>query len=56
VDIILDVYTNIFASPTGLHVHFQVKHSIDLTLDAPLPNDPIYRHYIMENEEIKLHI
>jgi hypothetical protein len=56
VDRIVEEYKDIFASPTGVHVHCQVKHPIDLTPGAPLPNDPIYRSSILENEEIKHHI
>eukprot|EP00253_Pinus_taeda_P035320 PITA_35320 len=44
---------DLFASPTGIPLHFQVKYSIDLILGAPLPNRQIYRHYVMENDEIK---
>jgi hypothetical protein len=40
----------------GVHVHYHIKHSIDLTPGASLPNDPVYRHYVMENEEIKCQI
>jgi len=34
-------YKDIFALPTWVFVHCQVKKSIDLTLNAPLPNDPV---------------
>jgi hypothetical protein len=37
----------------GVPLHFQVKHSIDLVPSAPLPNGPIYRCSLLENEEIK---
>jgi hypothetical protein len=49
----LKEYKDIFASPTRVPLHYQVKHAIDLTLSAPLPNDPIYRRSLLENEEIK---
>eukprot|EP00253_Pinus_taeda_P026554 PITA_26554 len=49
-------YKDIFASPTGVPLHCQVKHSIDLTLGAPLPNGPIYRRSVLENDEIKRQI
>jgi hypothetical protein len=42
VDGIVEEYRDIFSSPTGVPTHFLVKHPIDLTLDAPLPNGPIY--------------
>jgi len=53
VDRIVEDYKDIFTSPTRVHFHCQVKNSIDLTPNAPLPNEPVYRHSIMENEEIK---
>jgi hypothetical protein len=56
VDKIVEEHKDIFSSPTGVPLHCQVKHSIDLTPDAPLPNDPVYRHSVMENEEIKCQI
>jgi hypothetical protein len=51
VDGIMEEYRDIFVSPTGVLTHCQVKHPIDLTTDAPLPNGPIYRHLLMENDE-----
>jgi hypothetical protein len=56
VDGIVEEYKGIFASPTGVPMHYQVKHSIDLAASDPFPNDPIYMHSIMENDEIKHHI
>jgi hypothetical protein len=53
VDKVLEEYSNIFFSPTGVHFHYQVKHPIDLTLDAPLPNGRVYHRSLLENEEIK---
>jgi hypothetical protein len=41
VDKVLAEYKNIFSSPSGVPMHCQVKHSIDLTPDAPLPNGPV---------------
>jgi hypothetical protein len=34
-------------------MHCQVKHPIDMTPDAPLPNGIVYHRSLMENEEIK---
>jgi hypothetical protein len=56
VDKILEEYKNIFSSPTGEPLHCQVKHPIDLTPDAPLPNLTIYHRSLLENEEIKRYI
>jgi hypothetical protein len=52
----MEEYSDIFFSPTGVPLHCQVKHPIDLTLDAPLPNGSVYCHSLLENEEIKQHI
>ena len=52
-DKVVEEYKEIFSSPIGVPMHYQVKHSIDLTPDAPLPNGIIYRHSLIENEEIK---
>ena len=49
-------YEDIFTSPTGVPLHFQVKHPIDLTPRALIPNGPIYRHSVLENDEIKRQI
>ena len=46
----MEEYKEIFTSPVGVPLHYQVKHSIDLTPGAPLPNGPIYRHSVMEND------
>jgi hypothetical protein len=54
VDEIVEEYKDMFSSPTGVPMHYQVKCSIEMTLDAPLPNDLVYRCYVMENEEIKI--
>jgi hypothetical protein len=53
VDEIVEEYRDIFASPTGVLTHCQVKHPIDLTPDAPLPNGSVYRHSLMENDKIR---
>eukprot|EP00253_Pinus_taeda_P019410 PITA_19410 len=53
IDKVVEEYRDIFFSPTGVPVHCQVKHSIDLTPKSPLPNGPIYHHFLVENEEIK---
>ena len=52
----MEEYGDIFTSSTGVPLHCQVKHPIDLTPGAPLPNGPIYRHYVLENDEIKRQI
>ena len=49
-------YQDIFTSPTGVPLHCRVKHPIDLILGAPLPNGPIYRRFVLENDEIKRQI
>jgi hypothetical protein len=56
VDGIVEEYRDIFVSPTGVPTHCQVKHPIDLTPGAPLPNGPIYRCSLMENDEIRCQI
>jgi hypothetical protein len=53
VDKVMAKYKDIFSSPTRVPLHCQVKHPIDLTLDAPLPNGSIYRCSLLDNEEIK---
>eukprot|EP00253_Pinus_taeda_P025295 PITA_25295 len=52
-DKIVEEYEDIFTSPAGVPMHCQVKHSIDLTPGAPLPNGPIYQRSVLENDEIK---
>ena len=49
----MEAYKDIFTTPVGVPVHFQVKHSIDLIPGAPLPNGRVYMHSHMENEIIK---
>jgi hypothetical protein len=56
VDKVVEEYKDIFSSPTGVPLHCQVKHPIDLTPDASLPNGPVYHHSLLENEDIKHHI
>jgi hypothetical protein len=53
VDKVVQEYSLIFSSPTWVPLHFQVKHLIDLTLGALLPNGPFYQRSLLENEEIK---
>jgi hypothetical protein len=53
VDKVMEEYSDIFSSPTRVPLHCQVKHPIDLTPGAPLPNGPIYHRSLLENEEIK---
>jgi hypothetical protein len=56
VDKVMEEYSDIFSSPTGVPLHCQVKHPIDLTPGALLPNGPVYHHSLLENEEIKRQI
>ena len=53
---VMEEYQDIFTSPTGVPLHCQVKHPIDLTLGAPLPNGLIYCCSVLENDEIKRQI
>jgi hypothetical protein len=55
-DKIVEEYEDIFTSPVGVPLHYQVKHSIDLTAGVSLPNGPIYQCYVMENDESKRQI
>ena len=55
-DKVVEEYEDIFTSPAGVPLHCQVKHSIDLTPGAPLPNGPIYWRSVLENDEIKRQI
>jgi hypothetical protein len=52
-DKVVEEYEDIFTSPAGVPLHYQVKNPIDLTPGASFPNGPIYRRSIMENDEIK---
>jgi hypothetical protein len=56
VDKVVEEYSDIFSSLTGIPLHCQVKHPIDLTPDALLSNGPVYRRSLLENEEIKRQI
>jgi hypothetical protein len=56
VDKIVEEYRDIFGSPIGVPTHCQVKHTIDLTPGAPLPNGPVYRCSLMKNDDIRCHI
>eukprot|EP00253_Pinus_taeda_P002272 PITA_02272 len=53
---VVEEYEDIFTSPAGVPLHCQVKHSIDLTPCASLPNGPIYRCSVLENDEINRQI
>ena len=55
-DKVVEEYRDIFTSPTGVPLHCQFKHPIDLTPGASLPNGPIYQHSILENDEIERQI
>jgi hypothetical protein len=56
VDKVVEEYLDIFSSPTRVPLHYQVKHPIDLTPNALLPNGPFYLFSLLENEEIKRQI
>ena len=56
VEKIMESYKDIFTTLVGVPVHCQVKHSIDLIPGVPLPNGPVYRCSLMENEEIRRQI
>jgi hypothetical protein len=56
VDEIVEEYRDIFVSPTRVPTLCQVKNPNDMTLDAPLPNGPVYRCSLMENDEINCQI
>jgi hypothetical protein len=53
VDKVMEEYSDILSSPTGIPLHCQVKHPIDLAPGTLLPNGPVYRLSLLENEEIK---
>ena len=53
---VVEEYGDIFTSPIGVPLHCQVKHPIDLTPGASLPNGPVHRRSLLENEEIKSQI
>jgi hypothetical protein len=53
VDKSMEEYSDIFSSPISVPLHCQVKNPINLNPNAPLPNGPIYRRSLLENEEIK---
>ena len=55
-DKVIEEYEDIFTSPIGVPLHCRVKHSINLTQGVSLPNGPIYRHFFLENDEIKRQI
>ena len=52
----MEEYKDIFTSPIGVPLNFQVKHSIDLIHGARLPNGPVYQCLLLENEEIQCQI
>ena len=55
-DKVMEEYREIFTSPIGVPLHCQVKHPIDITPGVSLPNGPIYRCSVLENDEIKRQI
>jgi hypothetical protein len=56
VDRMVEEYRDMFSSPIRVSTHCQVKHPIDLTPGAPLPNGPVYRRSLMENDKVKRQI
>jgi hypothetical protein len=56
VDKVVEEYSDIISSPTGVPLHCQVKHPIDLSPGTPLPSGPVYCRSLLENEEIKRQI
>ena len=42
VDKVVEEYKEFLSSPTGVPLHCQVKHLINLTPDALLPNELVY--------------
>ena len=52
VDRVLEEYQAVFKDPTGVPLHCQVKHSIDLVPGSSLLNAYFYRRFVLENEEI----
>jgi hypothetical protein len=55
-DKVIEEYEDIFTYPTGVPLHCQVNHPIDLNPGAPLPNGPIYQRSVLENDEINRYI
>ena len=55
-DKVVEEYRDIFTSLARVPLHYQVKHPIDLTPGASLPNGPIYWRSVLENDEIKRQI
>ena len=53
VDKVVEEYKDIFTLPTRVPLDCQVKHSINLIPGTPLPNGPIDRCLLLQNEEIK---
>jgi hypothetical protein len=56
VDKVVEKYSYIFSSPTRVPLHCQIKHPINITPNASLPNGLVYRHSLLANEEIKRQI
>jgi len=52
-DKVMEEYRDIFVLPTRVSLHYEVKHSIDLSPSTPLPNGMIYQRSVLENDEIK---
>ena len=41
-DQILIKYENLFTLPIGVPSHYKIRHTIDLILGTPFPNEPVY--------------
>ena len=50
---ILERYKELFQEPKGLPPSREIEHQIDLVDGEPLPNLSLYRHSLVETEEIK---
>ena len=50
---ILIKYQNVFELPVEITLHYQGRHFINLILETPLPNEPLYRISMLEHYEIK---
>jgi hypothetical protein len=46
-DKVMEEYSDIVSSPTGVPLHFQVKHPIDLTPDTLLHNGSVYHRSLL---------
>jgi hypothetical protein len=56
VDKVMEEDSDIFSSPTGVPLHYQVKDPINLTQGTLLSNGSVYHRSLLENEEMKRYI